>query len=229
MTVMITGANGFLAKEIKKHILIGKSINLTRDQYKNQNIEDLIIKKKISKIIHCANLYRGYKKEILKINFIYAKKLFCASYNKKIKFYYFDTIYPKLKNISKKKYNYNYLISKKKFINYVKQNIKHKKITFINIITPTVFGFNSQNNDLSSQLIKALKKNQKFIIHNPKKIKKFLSIEKFLLDFKKIYKKKKLLHKYYKFHLKPEINTSIIKFAFFLKEKLNSRSYITIR
>lgn len=226
---MITGANGFLAKEIKKHILRGKSINLTRRQYKNQNIEDLIIKKKISKIIHCANLYRGNKKEISKINFIYAKKLFCASYNKKIKFYYFDTIYPALKNITKKKNNYNYLISKKKFINYVKQNIKHKKITFINIITPTVFGFNSQNNDLSSQLIKALKKNKKFIIRNPKRIKKFLSIKKFLLDFKKIYRKNKLLNKYYEFTLKSEINTSIMKFALFLKEKLNSSSCIVTR
>ena len=178
--ILVTGGAGYIGSKI---------------------VADLIKKKKVSKIIHCANLYNGNKKKIFKINFIYAKKIFCASYNKKIKFYYFYTIYSKLKNVTKNNHNYNYLISKKKFIEYVKKNIKNKKITFINIITPTIFGLNSKNNDLSSRLIKALKKNKKFTINYPKKIKKFLSLGKFLLDFKKIYRKEKLLNKYYEFTL----------------------------
>lgn len=229
MTTIITGANGFIGKSIKDHLLTKKKeekiVEFNKYHYKKKLFNKIFSNNKIVKIIHCANIYKGKKKDIFKTNLDLPKKILNFSSKKKIIFYYFNTIHNK-KKIEKNIDNYFYVKSKNIFLKHCKKYVNKKKnnLSFISIKIPTVFGFNSLNRDFCSYLITNLKKNHKVTIKKPNLIRKIIYIKKFLLKFDKIFKRKKFSKKYNNFFIKEQLILKTNELAYLLKNYIKSKS-----
>ena len=124
--------------------------------------------------------------------------------------------------------NKNYYIeSKKKFSSYVKKNIK-KRILFIDLLIPTVFGNIGNNKDFYSTALIKLKKDEKLKLKNPYILKKFIKLDNLIVQILKIIKKYKNSKKlgYVKIEVDYNFKKTILEFSNYLKIKLKSKSKI---
>tara|TARA_Y100000590_G_scaffold318653_2_gene360558 strand:+ start:810 stop:1499 length:690 start_codon:yes stop_codon:yes gene_type:complete len=227
MIIFITGSKGYIGSNIKDY-LKNKKFNIKCNK-KKVTLKSNFKKKKIDYIIHCANIYfSNQSKKIFFTNYVLSKKIYNELNNsiyanqKRIIFINLNTIYINNKKLIK---NSNYIKSKAKFSNYVKKN-KKKRLIFIDLLLPTVFGKNGNNKDFYSFLKKKLILNKNIYIKEPYRLKKYVSI---LSVQKKIYsllKYNNYKSKYIKLLQKSDFKCNNLEFARYLKKKMKSKSKI---
>jgi nucleoside-diphosphate-sugar epimerase len=227
MNIFLSGHKGYLGKSLKKR--------LVKENYNIKTLENKINKKtninfdNINCIIHSANKFNTKNKdEIFKVNYTIAKKIYIeATRNQSMDtklFINLNTI--RIKENLKTNKNY-YIESKKKFSKYVKKTVK-KKILFIDLLIPTVFGSIGNNKDFYSTAYIKLKKNDKLILKNPHVLKKFIKLDNLIRQILEIIKKYKNSKKigYIKIEIDCDFKKTILQFSNYLKIKLKSKSKI---
>ena len=227
MNIFLSGHKGYLGKSIKKR--------LTDNNYNIKTLANKINKKtninfdNINCIINSANKFNSKNKdEIFKVNYAIAKKIYIEatkiqSVGTKL-FINLNTI--RIKENLKKNKNY-YIESKKKFSEYVKNKVK-KKILFIDLLIPTVFGSIGNNKDFYSTTLIKLKKNDKLKLKNPHVLKKFIKLDNLTRQILQIIKKYKNSKRrgYIKIEVDYDFKKTILQFSNYLKIKLKSKSKI---
>lgn len=227
MNIFLSGDKGYLGKSLKKR--------LAKDNYNIKTLDNKINKKtninfdNINCIIHSANKFNSKNKDaIFKVNFTIAKKIYKEATRKQSidtkLFINLNTI--KIKENFKTNKNY-YIESKKKFSNYVKKTVQ-KKILFIDLLIPTVFGGTGNNKDFYSTAYVKFKKNDKLKLKNPNVLKKFIKLDNLVRQILKIIKKYKNSKKkgYIKIEIDCDFKKTILQFSNYLKVKLKSKSKI---
>ena len=227
MNIFLSGHKGYLGKSIKER-LAGKNYNI-KVLTNRINMKTNINFDNVNCIIHTANKFNSKNKdEIFRVNYTIAKKIYmqacrAQSINTKL-FINLNTIRIK-ENL--KTDNDHYIESKKKFSEYVKKkNIK--KILFIDLIIPTVFGSLGNNKDFYSTALIKLKKNKSLKLKNPHISKKFIKLDNLTKQVLKIIEKYKNSKKtgYIKIELNYDFKKTILQFSNYLKIRYKSKSKI---
>jgi nucleoside-diphosphate-sugar epimerase len=226
MNILITGHKGYIGSNVFKAL---KKNNKIFTLKKNSiSLEKKLITK-IDCLIHCANKYYSKKSEqVYNSNYTYSEKLynfFNLSHivNKSFLFINLNTIY--IKKISSVGVNKSYVSSKKKFSDYVKSG--KKKIKFVNLLMPSVYGKEGNKKDFYYDLKKKLENNEDIFIREPNKIRYFISLSNFLKVIIRILKNK-VKKNFSEIYVKHDFECTNFEFAKFLKKRFKSKSNIFI-
>ena len=160
MKILLTGATGFLGSHLAKafvnsgyevHAIVRKSSNFKRLENIIKDIKFYFMDSDIDKtleagggynvVVHTATCYgrEGNDENISEANFILPSNLLkYAAKGKADVFINTDTFFSKVD--SKPDYLNDYVLSKKRFLNWSKGFVKEQKIAFINIIVEHMYG-----------------------------------------------------------------------------------------
>ena len=251
MTTLITGSNGFIGQHLINYFL-EKEYNLDEviyllsrnknkpNRYKDHKIHIITIDEmyknnlKIDTIIHLAGKAHNkiFKKEDIKTNYIFSKKL--LSYSKKIKlakFIFISTIKvygeetsqdrPHLENDTPRPVS-NYSISKFQIENEIINSFKHNSTKYFILRIPLVIGPGAKGN--LNALIKLLNKGMPLPFDKISNKRSFISISNLVNQIFKILNQPNLTSGIYNLSDNSYLSsTELIKF---INNKLNRKSNI---
>ncbi len=238
-TIIITGSNGFLGKNIvnfleKKYLikkLSFKNFSKIQDNKKKKYLDNFIKKHKPFAVIHLATYFSKKKdKETLKkcmnINYFLSKMLYQVTVANSVrKFIYTGSNYESI--IDNKKI-YSYILSKKKFSVFLKKS-NSKKTNLICLYLSNIYGENDKRKKILNYLFK-IRKTKKDVIFQVFKSSKINFIHvKDLVEIIKICIFKKFLKKKIFFNIKFKKNFSLSRIILNFSKVNKHISYKIVR
>ena len=176
MKIIITGCRGFIGKSLIDYFPKTYKVNklyfkeytvLKKNEFRNK-VKNKLLKIKPDAVIHAATFFSKevnskINKKCFKINYEYSKIFIDTVIENKIKkIIYFGSNHEFEKN---KKKLYPYLLSKKKFSNYL-QNLENKKTKLTTFYIFNTFGLNDKRDKLHSKFFS-----------NPEKLNLYKNLE----------------------------------------------------
>ena len=238
-TIIITGSNGFLGKNIvnfleKKYLikkLSFKNFSKIQDNKKKKYLDNFIKKHKPFAVIHLATYFSKKKdKETLKkcmnINYFLSKMLYQVTVANSVrKFIYTGSNYESIKDNKK---IYSYILSKKKFSFFLKKS-NSKKTNLICLYLSNIYGENDKRKKILNYLFK-IRKTKKDVIFKVFKSSKINFIHvKDLVELIKICIFKKFLKKKIFFNIKFKKNFSLSRIILNFSKVNKHISYKIVR
>ena len=238
-TIIITGSNGFLGKNIvnfleKKYLikkLSFKNFSKIQDNKKKKYLDNFIKKHKPFAVIHLATYFSKKKdKETLKkcmnINYFLSKMLYQVTVANSVrKFIYTGSNYESIKDNKK---IYSYILSKKKFSVFLKKS-NSKKTNLICLYLSNIYGENDKRKKILNYLFK-IRKTKKDVIFQVFKSSKINFIHvKDLVEIIKICIFKKFLKKKIFFNIKFKKNFSLSRIILNFSKVNKHISYKIVR
>jgi len=171
---IIVGSDGFLGRNIKDKFQ--NSLCLKKDGiYKNnlkiyEDLESCLNNEKINTIFNCAVSYNENNIEELNyVNFLLPKKIIKIAEKFNIKIIFFGSFSEKFKT----NYRANYVSSKNKFSNYLKE-LNNKNIYILYL--EHIYGKYDRLNKFIPYIVNQIKENKKIILDGPYNIRDFTPV-----------------------------------------------------